>query len=188
MILPLQITFRNFPSSPYIRARIRERADKLGEFHDRIMSCRVVVESPHRRHHKGKLFMVSIALKVPKGEIAVNREPAEHHAHEDIYVAIRDAFDALQRRLQDLGRRRQGATKAHAPVPHGRVQSLSKKDGYGFIRSAEGEEIYFHRHSVINGGFAKLKVGAEVRFTAEAGDKGLQATTVRPVGKHHPAD
>lgn len=113
MPVPLQITFHNMDASDAVRARIEEHAEKLAHFHDRLMNCRVVVDAPHQRHHQGKLYHVSIDAKVPGTEIAVNRDPGEHHAHEDVYVAIRDAFSALARRLEDIARIRRGDTKTH---------------------------------------------------------------------------
>jgi ribosome-associated translation inhibitor RaiA len=79
------------------------------------MSCRVVIELHHRHHHQGNLYHVRVDLKVPDAEIVASREPAEHHAHEDVYVAIRDAFNAVRRRLEDYIRRRRGVVKAHEP-------------------------------------------------------------------------
>lgn len=113
MAIPLQIIFRNMDASDAVRARIEEHADKLALFHDRVMSCRVVVDAPHRRRRQGKIYHVSIDAKVPGTEIAVNRAPDGHHAHEDVYMAVRDAFNALARRLQDVARIRRGDTKTH---------------------------------------------------------------------------
>lgn len=112
MELPIQITFRGMGPSEAIEARIRERAEELERFYDRITSCRVV-ESGHRHHHKGRIYHVRIDLSVPGAEIVVDRDPAEHHAHEDCHVAIRDAFDAVRRQLEDNVRRARGQTKAH---------------------------------------------------------------------------
>jgi ribosomal subunit interface protein len=108
MQVPLEITFRNVPPSPAIEADIRDKAAKLEDFHDRITSARVVVETPHRQHRTGKLFHVRIDLRVPGHEIVVSREPAAHHEHENVYVAIRDAFDAARRQLQDHAREMRG--------------------------------------------------------------------------------
>jgi ribosomal subunit interface protein len=108
MAAPLQITFRKMPPSPFVRERIRERADKLEKFHDRIVGCRVVVEAPHRHHHKGKLYTIAVEVRVPGGAITSHRNPGQRHEHEDIYVALRDAFDALERQIQDYVRRKTG--------------------------------------------------------------------------------
>lgn len=183
MQIPLQITFRDMAPSPAIEARIRERALELERFYDRITRCHVVVHAPHRRHHQGTLFNVRVDLTVPGAELVVNREPSEHHAHEDVYVAIRDAFDAARRQLEDYARRQRGATKLHQPMPVGRVIKLVPEEDYGFIETADEREIYFHRHSVVNGSFRNMAIGSEVEFVEEAGENGPQASTVRLVDK-----
>lgn len=182
----LQVTFRNIDASATVENRIRERARELERFFDRIISCRVIIETPKRRHH-GDLYHVRIDLKVPGREIVVKRDPPEQHAHEDIYVAVRDAFDAVRRRIEDHARRRRGDVKSHDVPAHGRVASLIAEGDYGFINASDGTEIYFHRNAVANGGFDRLKVGEEVRFSMHpgAGEKGPQASVVVPVGKHH---
>ena len=187
MQLPLQITFRHMESSDAVTARIRERAGELERFFDRIISCRVVVECRHPRRQQGNLFRVRIDLKVPGREITVGRDPAAHKAHEDIYVAIRDAFDAARRVLEDHVRERRGEMKTHTVPDHGRIVRLLPEQNGGFILSADGNEIYFHRNSVANSGFDKLAVGDEVRFVAQHSEsaEGPQASTVVPLGKHH---
>ena len=183
MKLPLQVVFRNMESSAAIEAVVRERTDKLDRFHEHIMSCRVVIELHHRHHHQGNLYHVRVDVKVPEAEIVASREPAEHHAHEDVYVAIRDAFNAVQRRLEDYVRRRRGAVKTHETAPHGHVAELYPD--YGKIETPDGRMVYFHRNSVVGGGFDRLDLGAEVRFVEEQGELGPQASTVHVVGKHH---
>lgn len=114
MQMPLQITFRNMEPSAAVEDRVRERAARLDQYYDRIMSCRVVIESPHRHHHQGKVFHVRIDLTLPQGgELIVNRESEQDHAHEDVFVAVRDAFDAMQRQVQDYARKQRGEVKSH---------------------------------------------------------------------------
>jgi ribosomal subunit interface protein len=186
MQVPLQITFRHMDSSDAVAARIRERTAELERHFDRITSCRVVVECRHPRHQQGNLFRVRVDLKVPGREIVVGRDPAAHHAHEDVYVAIRDAFDATRRLLEDHVRERRGEVKVHAVPDHGRIARLLPEQSCGFITSADGNEIYFHRNSVTNDGFDKLTVGDEVRFVAQHSESaaGPQASTVVPLGRH----
>jgi cold shock CspA family protein/ribosome-associated translation inhibitor RaiA len=181
MQLPVQVTFRYMEPSAAIERRVRERADELDQFYDRIMGCRVVVEAPHRRHQQGKLYHVRIDLTVPGGELAVTRAPGQHHAHEDVYVAIRDSFDAARRQLEDYARRQRGSVKAHVTPPRGHVLRLFTENGHGFIAAPDGTEIYFHRNSVLHDAFGRLRIGTEVEFTPEEGDKGPQASTVRLV-------
>ncbi|MEW5964590.1 MAG: HPF/RaiA family ribosome-associated protein [Pseudomonadota bacterium] len=188
MQTPLQISFEGISHSTAIEARIREEADKLEQFSDRITSMRVTVAKPQHRHHKGDIYQVRIHLTVPgAADLAISREPAATGAHEDVYVTIRDAFKAARRQLQDQARVREGQVKAHEPAPHGRVSALHPARDHGFIAASDGREIYFHRNSVEGGAFDKLSVGQEVRFSEAVGEKGPQATIVHLVGKHHPA-
>jgi ribosomal subunit interface protein len=103
--------------SPAVEARIRKKAEKLERFHDRIIGCTVVVEAPHRHHHKGKLFSVKVEISVPGEDVVVDHAKPADHAHEDVYVAIRDAFNAAVRRLEDQSRKMRGDVKAHAGRP-----------------------------------------------------------------------
>jgi len=114
MELPLQITFRNMENSPAVEADVERQAAKLERRFGRIMSCRVAIQAPHHHQRKGKLFRVSVDLKVPGREIAATSAGPKDHAHEDIHVAIRDVFEAVARKLQDHARKGQGAVKAHA--------------------------------------------------------------------------
>lgn len=185
--MPLQIVFRYMDPSPALEARIRQRAEEFDQFFDRIIMCRVAVECQHRHHQQGKLFRVRIDLTVPGREIVVSRDTGANHAHEDAHVAVRDAFDAARRQLEDHARDRRGEVKLHGVADHGRVARLMPERDCGFIVAANGEEIYFHRNSVANGGFDKLAIGSEVRFVAQYAESiaGPQASTVIPIGKHH---
>jgi len=101
MRLPLQITFRHMEPSPALAARIRRKADELDQLFDRITSCRVVVECRHKHHQQGNLFEVHIDLTLPGSELVAGRNHPISHAHEDAHVALRDAFAAARRRLED---------------------------------------------------------------------------------------
>lgn len=210
MEIPLKVTFRNMPPSDAIEANIREKAAKLDMFYDRVMSCRVTVEAPHRHHYKGKAYLIRIDLTVPGGELVINRapkrleaaalhlpeisanqvieshEPSKHAAREDIYVAIRDAFNAAGRKLQDYARRRRGEVKVHESAAYGVVSKFFSKEGFGFIHTPEAREIYFHKNSVLPPGFDNLQLGTEVYFAEEQGTEGPQASTVRFAGKQLP--
>lgn len=187
MKLPLQITFRNMEGSDAMKTNIEDRAGKLDQVFDQIMGCRVMVESQHRHHQAGNLYHVRIDITVPGNELVVSRESHEHHAHTDVYVAIRDAFDAARRQLENYARQRRREVKTHVESPYGRVSELFLTEGYGKIVTPDSREIYFHRNSILNGDFEKLHVGAEVSFAEEQGERGPQASTVRLVGKRHHA-
>ena len=205
MEIPLKITFRNMAPSKAIEASTREKAGKLESFYDHITSCRVMVEAPHRHHHKGKAYQVRIDITVPGGELVINRapkrlkaakvppatriekdfseshEPSKHGAHADLYVAIRDAFNAAARKLQDHARRQRGKVKLHEPAAAARVIRLFPIEDYGFLQTPDGREVYFHKNSVLARGFDRLEVGTEVFFAEEPGEKGPQASTVRVI-------
>jgi ribosomal subunit interface protein len=170
------------PPSEAIEAHIIEKSDVLERFCDTITSCRVIVEAPHRRHRTGKLYHVRVDITVPGEELVVKREPALHAAHEDIYVAIRDAFDAARRELQNYTRRRRGQVKARKSAPMARVSKLFPDKGYGFLETPDGRELYFHKNSVLEPGFERISVGTKVRFAEEEGEQGPQASTVKIAG------
>jgi len=186
MQLPLNITFRNMPPSAAIEAAIREKAAKLDHFYERIMACNVTVIAPHKHQHKGKIYQVHIDITVPNGEVVVSRDNHQNHAHEDAYVAIRDAFNAAKRQLEDFARRQRGEVKAHEPPPTGYIKAILPNQDFGYIASRDGRDIYFHRNSLIGADFDKLEEGLEVRFVEEPGEQGPQASTVHLVGKLHP--
>lgn len=104
----LQITLHGVTRSEALEHQIRRRAARLGRVHGSITSCRVVVEQPHLHRHQGGQFVVRLQIGVPGGEIVVN-----HDHDEDLYVAVRDAFEAARRQLEDHVRRRHGGAKAH---------------------------------------------------------------------------
>lgn len=184
MRLPLQVTFRNTDPSPAVEEMIRTRAADLDRFCEHVMSCRVVVEVPHRHHHTGNLYQVRLDVTVPGDEIAVTREAAEHAESKDLTAAIRDAFDAAGRLLEDYVRRRRQDVKHHDSQPHARVRVVMPGQDHGFLETFDGREVYFHRNSLVNADFDTLTAGTEVTFTEEQGKKGPQATSVRVVGRH----
>ena len=108
-----QITFRGIPHSDAVEENILKKAEKLDKFYERILACRVIVEAEHHRHHKGNLYHVRIELDVPEKNIIVSRENHAKHAHEDIFVVVRDAFDAARRQLEDYARIQRGDVKSH---------------------------------------------------------------------------
>src|SRR5690606_28333544 len=169
MQVPLEITFRDLGRSDAIEAAARERALELERFVPEIISCRVTIEAPHRHQRKGKLYRVLVDVRVPGAEIVAGREPGKDHSHEDVYVAIRDAFDAARRQLEDRIRIVRGKVKAHEGPPHGRIALLDADRDFGRIATPDGRDIYFHRNSVVNANFGDLRIGDEVRFDEEAG-------------------
>jgi ribosomal subunit interface protein len=120
MDIPLQVNFRNMEPSPAVETRVREKAAKLEQYFHHLTSCRVVVEAPHRHHNKGKIYHIRIEMGVPRiSELVVSNEREENHAHEDVYVAIRDAFKIAERQLRNYSRQMAGKTGRHLPPDPG---------------------------------------------------------------------
>lgn len=202
MILPVQVSFRNMPHSDAIEAMVREEAEHLEKYYNHIMGCRVMIEVPHRHREEGEYHHVRIYVTVPGGEIVVRREPSLHsrqrHIHEEarskdreiersrkhLQVAIREAFDTLRRRLQDYARRQRLDVKTREAAPRARVSRLYPEMEYGYIEKADGDEIYFHKNSVLGDDFKHITVGAEVTFAEELGERGPQASSVKLVDRH----
>lgn len=184
-MLNLHVEFKNLDRADDLEMDVRRHAEKLEEFCDRILSCRVVVERPHVHQRQGQLFQVRIDVTLPGHELVVNRSPEEAHQHENIHVAIRDAFDAMRRRLEDTVRKNRQQVKTHGGAAFGQVSQLFPLDDYGFLVTPDGRDVYFHRHSVADDAWDRLEIGSEVRFTEEEGDRGPQATTVHLVGHRH---
>jgi ribosomal subunit interface protein len=183
MPIPIQVTFRDIPHSDALDTYIRERAEKMETFSARITSCRVTIEEPHKHQHTGRHFRVRIELMVPGAEVVVSHAPDEDSANEDAHAAIDEAFDRLGRRLEDHVRRQRGDKKPHdKPYRDARVSKLWTYEGYGFLETPDGGEVYFHRNSVLHHAFDRLAVGSTVRFVEEDGEKGPQASTVTMLG------
>ena len=145
MILPLQITFRNMESSEAVKGWIQEAANKLEEFHGKITGCRVVVEQPNRRRKAGNHYHVRVDLTVPGGEVVVKRQanfrvlPGRLESrptkrlevkapHKDLRQAINDAFDAMQRRLQDFfPPQAQGSEESSGAATRSSRQAVSRR-------------------------------------------------------------
>ncbi|MGE0710735.1 MAG: HPF/RaiA family ribosome-associated protein [Planctomycetota bacterium] len=173
---PVQITFRGMPRSELVEDEVRAQVAQLERFYDRLHGCRVVIEPDERRQRTGRRFRVTVDLQVPGDELVVGRHPASPD-HDDPLLAVRDAFEALTRQLQDHVRVVRGYVKPHFdPGAHGRIDRLA--EDHGFLETFDGREVYFHRNSVVNVDFDALRPGAEVRFHEEEGDEGPQASSV----------
>jgi len=173
-----QVSFDDLPVDEAVRDAALDHIAQLERLSDRITGCHVVVAQPHRHHREGRLYSVRVDLVVPGGEIVVNRDHHLDHAHEDVFVALRDSFLAARRRLEDHVRRLRGVEKQHATRARGRISQLFPLQGYGFIETPDGREIYFHRHAISDQDFRMADIGSPVFYSEEDGDEGPQASAV----------
>ena len=110
-----QVVFHNIEQSTSISDAVNKRISKLQRFCDRILAGRVVLASPHNNHHKGKVYAVGLEIHTPSKEVRVNQEQHDNHAHEDLYVAIRDAFNAAERQLKAIHKKHRIERSHHSP-------------------------------------------------------------------------
>ena len=180
-----EIQFEGMTASPVIRDAIDKHVADLEQRWGRITACRVVLKAPSLHHRKGGLYEVHIRLALPDGrEVNVERTPPADERHADLTFAIDDAFKHARRQLQDQVRRAQGQVKHREGPPTGTVVRLDPSGEFGFLESGDGQEVYFHRNSVLGDEFSRLQIGSRVTYAEEAGEKGTQATTVKLAGKH----
>jgi cold shock CspA family protein/ribosome-associated translation inhibitor RaiA len=185
MQTPMEIDFQGMAGTAGIQDAIANRVAELEDRYGRMTACRVVLKGPGAHHQTGGLYEVNIRLALPNGrEVNVARTPVADERHSDLTFALDDAFKRARRRLQDQARRLQGQVKQHENAPIGTVLRLDPAGEFGFLLTSDGREIYFHRNSVLKGGFDRLTVGTRVSFTEEMGEKGPQASTVKVLGKH----
>ncbi len=178
---PVKIQFINCQSTPAIESRIHERIEKLERHFSPLINGKVTVEKPHRSKKHGLLYRVTVHLTAPGKDLFAGKTPDNNPAHEDVYVAIRDTFDVMERQLKHHFDQLRKEVKFHESRPTGQVIKLFPEEGYGFIQSMDGRQIYFNENSVLNKAFSKLNLGTQVRFVEELGNQGPQASTIECV-------
>lgn len=184
---PLELSFNNMDASDAAKSMVEARAARLDERFDGITSCHVWVDAEQRSATgstaRNVTYDVRIELRVPGTELAVNSKPGNIRAHTDLRIAIRDSFDAMERQLAGYAEKLRREVKAHDAPLQGKVVRLFPAQGYGFVATTDGREVYFHRNSVTEDGFASLDAGTPVQLTVIDGEspEGPQATTVRPI-------
>jgi ribosome-associated translation inhibitor RaiA len=125
MNTPLEITFKGLDKSAAIEAKIAEKAAKLEKHFDRITHCRVVVSAPNKHAHKGKTYEIKIDIGIPEhAPIIVTHDSAVGNATEDLQIALRDAFLAAQRHLDETVERMRSAAKSE----RGRRRPAGERD------------------------------------------------------------
>jgi len=175
MQTPPEIHFHGFEPTLALRALVDRRIAKLERRFDRLTTIRVVVDAPHRKGRKGHLYDVRIELGVPGDELSINRHPGRQERAEEPETAIRDAFNAAERRLETWISMIREDVKTHDEQPLARVRAVEIGQDYGFLLTPEGRELYFERSAVVTGNFDQLQPGEEVRYVE--GRDGV-ATTV----------
>ncbi|MBE0480138.1 MAG: HPF/RaiA family ribosome-associated protein [Dehalococcoidia bacterium] len=185
MDVPVKITYRGLEKTDAIENLVREKVDKLEQVHGHIISCRVVLEERHKSMQTGKPYLVRVEVAVPPGQFVIGeRESTRPEREEPLSTLIRNAFEATRRQLADLAERQRHEVKIETSRQiTALVEKIFREEGYGFLRTLDGRQIYFHRNSALHGEFDRLEIGTGVRFAEEMGEKGPQASSVEIVDK-----
>lgn len=187
MQVPLETNLRDLTEHEARHAQtiIAEQVARLDHLAGDLISCRVAIQKPQQHQRTGSPYRVRIRVTLPPGhELVVTKEPGDNDFHDQLATVLRDAFHAVERQLKDTMERRRGDVKPVAPIEQlGFVVRLFTESGYGFIQTPDGEELYFHRNSVLHDEFDRVTVGTQVRYDAALGDKGPQATSVHIIDK-----
>jgi cold shock CspA family protein/ribosome-associated translation inhibitor RaiA len=189
MQLPLDITWRGVDPSPNVEGLIRERAAHLERFARQINRCSVAIEKPHEHPQSGSGWRVRVDITLPPGhEVVVVRESWQGSVRDDLHGVVQEVFDTAKRRIRKLSERRRGRVKRHVEQELEAVISRLLPEGYGFVTTSDGREVYFHRNAVLEHDFDDLKVGMGVALAESEGEEGPQASTLRVVDRrgHEP--
>lgn len=178
-----KITFHNLDPSPALEARIEQKIAKLNTRFKDIVGLNVVVEAAHHHQQKGRLYSTRIDVRLPGGQLVVSVHPGKNpRKHDKVFAAMNNAFLAIEKKLARYKELVRQKIKIHAPHWQAAVVSnLLANDGFGFLSTIDGEEIYFHKNAVMNDRFGDLDIGSKVSFVLAEGEgrKGPQASAVR---------
>lgn len=185
MRIPLEISFHGISRSESLEQLIQNNAEKLERVCDRLISCRVGVKLDQKSSSTLNPFRIRVEMRTPPGHtLVVTNTSGTKEATEDLPTSINNTFKAAHRKLKRLVEKQQDRQQNHPGQEiSGIIIKIFFEEGYGFLRSLEGEEIYFHRNSIVNDEFEQLEPGTGVNYTAEVGDKGLQASSVQILEK-----
>ncbi|MBE9055067.1 MULTISPECIES: HPF/RaiA family ribosome-associated protein [Sphaerospermopsis] len=183
-----EITYRNLDKSEAIDNLVHEKIAKLENICNYINSCHIAIEKIHDRPRSGSPYRVRIDLTVPPGhELAAEKNPGEGVQYQPLDAVVRETFDAMRQQLVKLTQLQRASEQSgryeEAQESTGLVTKLFREDGYGFLKTLDGREIYFHQNSVLHHEFDRLEIGTGVHFSLEDGEEGPQASTVKIVDK-----
>ncbi len=180
MRIPVEVTFRGIKKNEEIQNLVKEKAEGLMQYCESIMSCRVAVERPHRHQRAPQPLRIRLDIKLPPGrEVVVSKLSGEGDVLQSV---LREAFETAARQITRIIEKQRGDTKRHPTQESSAIVSkLFETEGYGFITTLDGRDVYFHKNSVTNNGFECLKIGTGVRFEEVPGKDGPQASSLQIV-------
>lgn len=185
MDVPLEIACPDFEMTDNIRNLVNDLAAELERLCDHITSCRVTIEMPQKHQEAGNPLEVRIETHIPPGHhLVVKRRTGESEMHEDLLGVLNESFQAMEKQVKKVDAMRRGDVKSHPEqAVNALVSAIYPDQDCGFLESAEGREIYFHRNSVAHDDFERLTVGTGVHYVEASGEHGPQASTVKIADK-----
>jgi cold shock CspA family protein/ribosome-associated translation inhibitor RaiA len=188
MKVGLEIAYRGLDKTDAIEALVHEKVAKLERVCNYISSCHIAIEKIHDRPSHGSPYRVRIDMTVPPGhELVADSNPSERNQYVELDTVIRDAFSMAERQVKELSRRQRESDQAQsndsAQDTMALVTKLFPEQEYGFLKTLDGQDVYFHRNSVLHDDFERLEIGTGVRFFAHEDEQGLRASTVQIVDK-----
>ena len=182
-----EIIFHDVDRSPWIEDYVTDRLYKLERFAQGITRCHVSLKQEQGSHRKGNLYSVTVEVRIPpQHDLVATKQKEIVDMPTQMPAVINATFGAIERQVKRTAalRRKEQKAPVHNGQTHGIVEKLFADDGYGFLRTVDdNRQVYFHRNSVLHDDFDRLAIGTEVRFSAEAGEEGPQASSVQIVGK-----
>ena len=187
MQAPIEIAFHNIEQADWAEDAIRDHVARLEQMFDRLTTCRVRVDQRANNSNNTIPPVVRIELSVPgHRDIVVAHEPdrlQRKFQAPDLHNAINEAFRIAERRLgqfKDQLKDRTAAGRHEAANEMlGQIVEITPAEDFGFLLTASGGLLYFHRNSVLSGDFDRLEVGDQIHYVEEMGDTGPIATKVR---------
>lgn len=182
----LEIAWHGLQSRPGLEAQIGQRVARLERLAGRLTSCRVAITAPHQRHRIGNRYDVRVEARAPSAVFMADREPGDAGAHESLHVAVRDAFDAIERQVKRWNEAHGGRPEVHAVPLRGRIDNFDPERDGGQILLTDGRLVYFHRNSVAEGRYEALSSGDAVEVSLDPGRDsahGPHASHVQPVAE-----
>ena len=176
-----EVIFKDLDRSQWVEELVAEHMAHLEKFSQDITRCHVTLSHEQGARRKGNRYSVMVEVRIPRHhDLVVKKQKQIVDMPTQLRAVINEAFGAIEKQLKRTVAQRRGDEKGHNGQPHGMVEKVFEDDGYGFIRTLDDDrQFYFHRNSVLHGDFDRLAVGAEVRFSAEEGDEGPQASSVQ---------
>lgn len=185
MDVPLEISCPDFEMTDTIRTLVHDLSGELERLCDHITSCRVTIEMPQKHQEAGNPLEVRVETHIPpRHHLVVKRHTGEMEMHADLVTVLNDAFAAMERQVKKIDDIQRGEVKSHPQQEaNAFVTKLLPEQECGFLESTGGQEVYFHRHSVVNDEYDRLSVGTGVHYVEASGTNGPQASTVKIVNK-----